>query len=123
MAKKIEKTKRVVIDNKGTLNELGGISGPIIHPCSLPISQLKKLVSNRRKVYEVNPRNKTERVLLTITNVDKDNFPIVTQNPKANVSPTDTKNATSKNSKNNKDISSEKTESKTGTQSDFTSNS
>ena len=80
-------TKLVTIASVGSLPELGGISGPVINPCSLPIETIVKLLNGHKKVYEVNPAKKSERVLLTLKNVKSVNF--VTRKPaaKANVAP------------------------------------
>ena len=83
----MENTKLVTINSKGSLPELGGISGPVINPCKLPIETIVKLLNGHKKVYEVNPANKSERVALTLQNVRSVNF--VTRKPaaKANVAP------------------------------------
>ena len=49
MAKTVEKTKLVTVSNKGPIDELGGISGPIINPCKLPESIVIKMVTKRVK--------------------------------------------------------------------------
>lgn len=75
MAKTVEKKKLVVIDGNGSIPELGGISAPIINPTWIGISTLIRIVNRYKKIYEVNPNNKSERIQLTIRNVRKDNFP------------------------------------------------
>ena len=62
-------TKLVTIASAGSIPELGGISGPVINPCSLPIETIVKLLNGHKKVYEVNPAKKSERVLLTLQNI------------------------------------------------------
>ena len=74
MAKMQEKQKLVVIETNGTLPELGGISGPILNPCLLKESVLIRMVGNHRKVYEVNPKNSSDRIRLTLKNVRTENF-------------------------------------------------
>lgn len=69
------KTKKVVIMATGFIPELGGISGPILNPQNLQIGVVQSLVNARRKVYECNPDNTDERILLTTKNVLLDNFP------------------------------------------------
>lgn len=75
---------------KGPLYELGGISGPIMTPEYLPLEKVCDLVRNRKKVYEVNPANKSERVLLTVQNVRLENFKPIAPKTKANVGPAPT---------------------------------
>lgn len=71
---KVLATKKVVIMSAGIIPELGRISGPILTPQDLPIGIVQKLVNSRRRVYECNPKNTDERVLLTSSNVNADNF-------------------------------------------------
>ena len=70
-----EKTKLVTIASKGSISELGGISGPVINPCRLSVETIVKLINGHKKVYEVNPANKSERLLLNLKNVKMQNFP------------------------------------------------
>lgn len=90
MARNKETQKLVVIETIGTINELGGISGPVLNPSLQPISTLVRMVYNRKKVYEVNPNNYNDRVLLTLKNVRANNFPESNNKIKANVQPTST---------------------------------
>lgn len=90
MARNKETQKLVVIETIGTINELGGISGPVLNPSLQPISTLVRMVYNRKKVYEVNPNNYNDRVLLTLKNVRANNFPESNNKVKANVQPTST---------------------------------
>ena len=85
-------TKLVTIASKGTISELGGISGPIINPCKLDVVTIVSLINGHKRVYEVNPANKSERVLLTLKNVKTKNFPDVV-NPVVtpNLAPADKK--------------------------------
>lgn len=66
--------KLITVESVGTLSELGGISGPVINPFYIDMSTLNRLLSNRRKVYEVNPKNKNERVRLSLKNMRIKNF-------------------------------------------------
>ena len=81
------KKKLITIATKGSLSELGGILGPVILPEYVEISKVTALVCNRKKVYEVNPNNHSEKILLTIQNVNRDNFPPAPIKVKANVGP------------------------------------
>ena len=87
-------TKLVTIASKGSITELGGISGPIINPCRLDISTIVSLINGHKRVYEVNPANKSERILLTLKNAKAKNFPDVV-NPVVtpNLAPADKKAA------------------------------
>ena len=67
-------TKKVVVMTMGIIPELGGISGPILTPQDLPIGIVQSMVNGRRKVYECNPKDTNERILLTVSNVNADNF-------------------------------------------------
>ena len=87
-----EQTKLVTIASKGSLVELGGITGPVINPCRLPVAKIVELLNGHKKVFEVNPNNKSEKIQLTLKNVKAKNFKDpVKESPKANVAPTVTK--------------------------------
>lgn len=63
-----------------TINHLGRIppvyqDGPIIHPIWIDVKTAYTLISCHYKVYEHNPKNLSDKVLLTLENVTKDNFP------------------------------------------------
>lgn len=83
MAKKNEAVKLVTIETKGSIVELGGISGPVINPTILPISTIVALLNGHKKVFEVNPANKDEKIRLSLKNVRTENFatPIVSPAP------------------------------------------
>ena len=51
----------------GAIPELGNILGPV-YGAKLPNEKIIRLVSNGRKVYEINPKNPLEKVLLTVGN-------------------------------------------------------
>lgn len=74
MPRKIEPKKLVVVEVNGPISELGGIQGPIINPCSLPVKTIVQMVGSHKKVFEVNPFNQSERVRLTLKNVNSVNF-------------------------------------------------
>ena len=59
-----EKRKCCIMDN-GPIIELGCITGPVYN-CLLTTEQIINLVSNKKHVYEINPLNTMEKVLLTM---------------------------------------------------------
>ncbi len=67
-------TKRVIITNTTQLHELGGISGPIYHPTSIPINKIRELIRNGINVYEVDPNDSKNKIKLDLKNFDKVNF-------------------------------------------------
>ena len=70
--------KLVTIETYGPIAELGGVSGPIVHPCKLDLETIIRMVNTRKKVFEVNPANPSEKVRLTLSNVRTQNFkPVV----------------------------------------------
>lgn len=69
----MKEKKLVVIKNIGTIAELGGIKGPIDNPFRLDVKTLIKMVPKYR-IFEVNPENIEDTVLLTISNVRENNF-------------------------------------------------
>lgn len=88
--------KYVTIESKGIISELGGISGPILHPTFIDLDIIVRMVNTRKKVYEVNPSNTSEKVLLTLSNVKANNFPQkkVVSATKATTAKTETKTET-----------------------------
>lgn len=80
-----EKQKLIVIEWDGTIGELGGISGPVLNPTLQPMSVIIKMVYNRKNVYEVNPNDYSDRVLLNLRNVREDNFPAAKEEVKAHI--------------------------------------
>ena len=82
MEKRNKKTKFVTIETNGHISELGGIAGPILHPCLVDLDLVIQMVNNRKKVYEVNPNNPDEKVLLSLRNVRNENFPVYTADKK-----------------------------------------
>ena len=79
MAKKEVAQKLIVVESVGTIGELGGISGPVLSPCYVPITTINSMLNHHRRVYEVNPDNYNERVPLSLKNLRKENF--VRKNP------------------------------------------
>ena len=69
-----EKNKRRCdVMASGPIAELGNILGPV-YGSLLTTPTIIKLVSNGRKVYEIDPRNSKNKVLLTIGNCSKSVF-------------------------------------------------
>ena len=101
MKNNVEK-KLVVVDFKGPLSELGGISGPITNPVKLEIPIIIKMITAHRGVFEVNPKNTSERVLLTLQNVKLKNFHNVES--KTTLKPEPVVNKSSNNSTDNKPV-------------------
>lgn len=66
--------KLITVKTTGPLPELNYITGPIIHPCWVNKDVIIKMVHNGKKVYEVNPENPAEKVLLTLKNIRLNNF-------------------------------------------------
>lgn len=75
----MKKEKLITITSGGPLPELNFITGPVLYPWYVDIETITRLVVNKRKVYEVNPENREERILLTIKNVKLQNFPVIQQ--------------------------------------------
>ena len=86
------RTKFVTIESYGIIHALGGIMGPVTSPCNLDISVIISLINSGKMIYEVNPKNITEKVLLTRDNVLKDNFnsSVVKENAINNIKPSKT---------------------------------
>ena len=66
--------KLVTVNYNGPIIELGSICGPISTPSQLTIDAISRLVLNKKEVWEYNPNNKREKVRLTFSNLNKDNF-------------------------------------------------
>lgn len=76
MAKTLNSKKKLcMIKTNGPIAELGGITGPILYPCRIDMRKVINMVQHGIRVIEVNPKNQSETVQLTIQNVTKDNFP------------------------------------------------
>lgn len=101
---KRETKKLVTVETVGPIDELGGISGPILNPCPIGISAIVRMITAHRKVYEVNPSNPDQKVLLTLQNVRTVNFPNQKKVVKANVAPNPTMSNTTKTDKQNKAV-------------------
>ena len=65
--------KYVTIGVVGMIPEIR-VNGPLKTPHYIDIEMVKAMVLHGRRVYEHNPAKPSERVLLTIENMDKDNF-------------------------------------------------
>lgn len=75
MAKVINsKQKLCKIMTNGRIAELGNICGPVTSPCKVDLRKVVNMVQRGLKVYEINPKNYNEQVLLTIKNVTLNNF-------------------------------------------------
>jgi hypothetical protein len=68
------RTKYVTIESYGVIPALGGIMGPITSPCNVDLSVIISLINSGKVVYEVNPKNIKEKILLNKDNVLKYNF-------------------------------------------------
>lgn len=90
--------KLIVVESIGSIGELGGISGPILSPCYVPLETINLMLNHQRKVYEVNPKNYNEKVRLSLKNLRKKNFAEETVSAKAHVAPNIYMAATVKNS-------------------------
>lgn len=66
--------KLITIESQCELPELGGVMGPIKAPVEMTIPKIISLINRGLVVYDVNPKNKKEKVRLTTTNVRTDNF-------------------------------------------------
>lgn len=74
MAKKVVEQKLITVNSAGTITELGGISGPVLNPCYVPIPTITALLNHHRVVYEVNPKNYNEKIRLSLKTLTKKNF-------------------------------------------------
>ena len=90
--------KLIIVESIGSIGELGGISGPILNPCYVPLDTINLMLNHQRKVYEVNPKNYSEKVRLSLKNLRKQNFAEETVNVKAHVAPNIYTAATVRNS-------------------------
>lgn len=70
----MEEKKLIKVMYAGVIPELGFILGPIIHPYKVDMETVGRLVSNNRKVFEVNPEKPEQEVLLTTKNYKLNNF-------------------------------------------------
>jgi hypothetical protein len=91
MAQTLNTSKKLCkVMTNGPIPELGYITGPVAYPCRIDLRKVVNMVQHGHKVYEVNPKNHNEQVLLTIQNVNKNNFP----DPEKYVLPQETKKET-----------------------------
>jgi hypothetical protein len=66
--------KFVSVRYNGTLRELGNIQGPILNPVWMDLSDIYKLIKNKRDVYEHAITDPTKCVLLTISDYNDFNI-------------------------------------------------
>ena len=74
MIKKTIPQKLIIVESSGVISELGGISGPILNPCYVPVHTILTMLNHHRKVLEVNPKNYNDRIRLSLKNLNKNNF-------------------------------------------------
>lgn len=67
-------SKLCVILSDGPIPELGNARGPISRPTRIPRSAVISIMNRGLNIQEVNPRNINERVRLTFSNVNSNNF-------------------------------------------------
>lgn len=79
MAKKVTEQKLVIVTSNGAISELGGITGPILNPCYVPVMTINTMLTKHRVVYEVNPKDYTQKVRLSLKNLRINNFEDSTQ--------------------------------------------
>ena len=70
----MKEKKLVIVKDSGPIPELSFICGPILNPTRIDIGVIAKMVGAGRTVYECNPFNTKDQVLLDITNVKSNNF-------------------------------------------------
>lgn len=68
------KTKLCIITTCAELPIMGGIHGPLHTPSPLTYREIITLINNGIDVYEVNPKNRSQKVKLTSFNAVKENF-------------------------------------------------
>lgn len=101
MPKTEEPKKLIVVESPGAITELGGISGPVLNPCYVPITLINRMINKHRAVYEVNPNDYTERVRLSLKNLRTKNF----KGSSNNTAPSSTTLAVVKNAMENNNSS------------------
>jgi hypothetical protein len=67
--------KLVTISDAGIIRELG-IAGPVRTPSKIPVDTIQKLVVAGYNVYEHNVADPTQKVKLTISNINRQNFTV-----------------------------------------------
>ena len=70
----MKEKKLVIVKDSGPIPELSFICGPVLNPTRIDLGVIAKMVGAGRTVYECNPFNTDDRVLLDITNVKSNNF-------------------------------------------------
>ena len=66
--------KYVVICSSGLIKELGNLTGPVVTPVRLSQETILKIIKSGHTVYEVNPSNHKEKILLTFMNATDKHF-------------------------------------------------
>lgn len=66
--------KYVVISSSGLIKELGNLTGPVVTPVRLSQETILKIIKSGHTVYEVNPSNHKEKILLTFMNATDKHF-------------------------------------------------
>ena len=84
-----EKLRLCRIEYSGIIPELGCIQGPV-RKCRLNSAQIRLLIGNGKRVYELNPKNPAEEVKLTVTNCATPQFEKIdpatsSENPKETI--------------------------------------
>ena len=67
-------SKLCVILTDGAIPELGNARGPITRPTRIPRNAVISIMNRGLNIQEVNPRNFNERVKLTFSNINSNNF-------------------------------------------------
>lgn len=76
--------KLCIVKSSGVLPLPGNIDGPILNPCELPIQNIITMINLGMKVYEINPKDRNQSILLTRDNVNKNNFIDIQENKNDN---------------------------------------
>lgn len=66
-------TRKCDVMSNGPIAELGFVNGPVFN-CKLTTDKIVKMVSNGKRVYEIDPNNSKNKVLLTIGNCSTSPF-------------------------------------------------
>lgn len=82
--------KLCLIKTNKIVPELNDMSGPFYNPVELDSKQIISMMNRGVKVYEVNPENKSEKILLNRFLVNKVNFVSKKETEKLTITPTTT---------------------------------
>lgn len=80
MARKYVKEKKIIVKSLGTLDILGGVTGPILKPFIRDTKTILHLVNTGKEVFEILPDG-TE-IKLTIRNYEIDNLGLMNKEEK-----------------------------------------